>query len=224
MSSTTLASVIITRARGKTDATTPTPSTHFVTDTELLLELNAAYKELIDLIADSSEAAIDLLAKTATLTTPYALPADYYRVLAVDTPNSDNGSPWREAQLFSFRQRNNYCDTANPAWRIMAGALVFAPANATPSSVRLWYVGVPATAVASDPLTTFNGWDNFVIGRLATYILEKGEQDPSPGLRMVKDASERIVSACARLVPGTTQRVERVEFFPEDYYDATSGY
>jgi hypothetical protein len=223
---TTLASAIITRARNLSDSNTPTPTVDFVTDAELLDYLNQAYKELIDLIADSSDAAIELMAKTATLTSPWTLPADFYRALTIDVPRdtASTTNPWMETQMFSIRGRNRYWNERYPAWRIVGGAIVWEPPTTTIAQARVWYIpNFTELSATSSTVTTYNGWDAFLTGTLIMNILAKNEQDTSLGRQMREEARKRIETACSRITLADTARPVRKEFYNEDQFDDT-GY
>jgi hypothetical protein len=209
---------IITRARRRCDAETATPTADFITDAELLDFLNSAQKELVDQIADSSEGGLELYATMSTLTSPYSLPADFYRPVALDVPGSGVTS-WITAPQFNFQQRNNYTSTERPMWRIVGGTLLFSPSTATPTSVRLWYIPVRTAATSSDSIITYNGWDDYLVGKLMFAILEKEERDTAPANRMVTGAVARIERALMRYTQAATQRAERLEFTPEDLFD-----
>lgn len=220
---TTAVSTIISRARRRCDAETATPAADFVTDTELVDYLNSAYKELIDLIADSSEGGLEMFATVATLTSPYTLPAGFYRPVALDVPGTGT-TTWITAPQFNFQQRNNYTNSERPMWRIIGGTLKFSPETATPTSVRLWYIPVFTAVTTSDTVTTWNGWDDFLVGKLMFAILEKEERDTKPAERMVAGATQRIERAIMRYNQATSQRADRVEFMPEDVFDTTGTY
>jgi hypothetical protein len=213
------ASVIVSRARRLADAETPTPSTDFVTDTELYVELTSAARELADVII-AEDGGIELLATSTTLTSPYTFPADFYRHVALDIPGIDATMPWKRAMQFPFSRRNDFYDTNTPRYRVMSGALVFSPSNAAPTSVRLWYVAVPTTVSAgSDLVLSVNGWDDYIVGRLAEYICSKEERDATAAQSKAAIALARIKQACKELAIADTQRIADVESFPEEYLD-----
>lgn len=220
---TTAVATIITRARRRCDAETATPSADFVTDAELLDYLNSAYRELVDQIADSSEGGLELFAISATLASPYTLPAGFYRPVALDVPGTGT-TTWITAPQFNFQQRNNYTNTERPMWRIIGGQLRFSPEAAAPTSVRLWYIPVQTASTSSDSVTTYNGWDDYLVGKLMYAILEKEERDTAPAARMVSGATARIERAIMRYTQAASQRADRVEFMPEDVFDTTGTY
>jgi hypothetical protein len=210
---------IITQARSAADAETATPTTDFVKDAELLLVLTRAYRELVDIIV-SEDGGLELLATSATLTSPYNLPSDFYRHIAAEIPGDPGGNPWKPLKQFSFRQRNDYSDTAWPRYRIVGNALALAPSTAAPTSVRLWYVAFPsALASSSDVTKSVNGWDDFLIYTLAAYICRKEDRDEQGHQASRGEALGRIRAACKDIAIGDTTTIADVESQPEEYFD-----
>lgn len=210
---------ILLEARQRADAETPDPTVDFTTDVELRRYATKAYRQLLDFIMSCGDAAIELLATEVTLTTPYALPADFYRLLSVDAFNDTAVSQWKQLLPFQWRQRNDYSDAQLPRYRVIAGALRFSPENAAPSSVRLWYVSFPDDLAPTDTVQSFNGWDDWIVGAVSAAICVKEDRDPSPHLGLQGQAAERIRVACADLVIADTQTVAEVEHQYEEIYD-----
>lgn len=221
MAYTVLASDLITRIRRTADAETPTPATDFVTDTELLVELNAAYREFLDLVISSGDAATELLATSATLTSPFTLPADLYRLIAVDLPDVTQAGRWLDAKSFNFRDRNDssYFGLAVPRYRLVGQQLMFQTVQQPPTTCRVWYVPISVdVTLPSGTLTTFNGWQDYLVHTVAMYVCGKENRDMGPHTDARKRAEDRIREACANLVVDGTQTMARVEFQPEEFY------
>lgn len=209
---------IITQARSAADAESATPTADFVKDAELLLVLTRAYRELIDVIV-AEDGGLELLATSSTLTTPYALPADFYRHIAVEIPGDQTGT-WKPLKQYPFRQRNDYSDTANPRYRIVGNALVLMPSTAAPTSVRLWYIAFPSALTSSSDVTkSVNGWDDFLIYTLAAYICRKEDRDEQGHQASRGEALSRIRAACKDIAVGDTTAIADVESQPEEYID-----
>lgn len=207
---------ILEEARMRADAETNSPTTDFVTTAELLVYFNKAYRSLLDLIIGASDAAVELLVTSSTLTSPYTLPADFYRVAAVDIPvNGD----WRPAKPFQFRNRNDYESESFPRYRVVNGALTFSPTTAAPASVKLWYVAFAADKIAADSIQTFNGWDDYIVATLAADICTKEDRDPQMHLMRKAEAIGRIRDACADLMVEDTLTLAVVERQQEEYFD-----
>lgn len=215
---TVTAADILTQARSAADAETATPTVDHVTTAELLLVLTRAYRELIDIIV-AEDGGLELLATNATLTTPYALPADFYRHFAAEIPGDQTGT-WKPLKQFTFRQRNDYCDTSWPRYRVVGNALVLAPSTAAPASVRLWYVAFPASITSTSDVTkSVNGWDDFLIYTLAAYICRKEDRDEQGHQASRAEALMRIRQACKDIAVGDTLVLADVERQPEEYRD-----
>lgn len=209
---------IITQARSAADAETATPTADHVTTAELLLVLTRAYRELVDIIV-AEDGGIELLATSATLTSPYALPNDFYRHVALEIPGSESGT-WEPLRQFTFRQRNDYSDTSKPRYRIVGNTLVLAPSTAAPSSIRLWYVAFPSALTSTSDVTkSVNGWDDFLIYTLAAYICRKEDRDEQGHQASRAEALQRVRRACKDIAVGDTLTVADVESHPEDYLD-----
>lgn len=188
----------ITRIRSEADIQEPQASS-IATDAELLVWLNAAYRELFDLIAMSDE----YFAKTATVTVSgsFALPSDFYRALGVDT--TINGTV-RTAQGFNFLERNDQRWSTVPKWRIsnVAGvrSLIWRPTEATPTTdVTLWYIPTPSALASNGSFDAFNGWDDFVVRYVVREVRDKQEYDVSAISVKLAEARARVSNSAKRI-------------------------
>lgn len=213
----TVANILI-MARRHADAETPSPTVDFTPDSELVAYFNAAYRKFIDIVLSTpGDAAISLLAVKVTLSPPYTMPVDFYKVIAVDM-QSGSGGQWATLPRFSFHQRNSYNDANYPSYRIEAGQVVLAPATAVPV-LQLWYVASGATLTTASTVTTFNGWDDYLAWEVARAIIDKDERDPGVALGHIQEAKQRILEACANLAEAGTDRIAVVEYMPERHFD-----
>lgn len=219
MPQTTTVADIIAEARLRADATTPDPTVDFTTDAELEIYVNKAWRQLRDFIILCGDAAIDLMTVDTVLTSPYALPANFYRLVGVDGPNPTQNGQWLPLKQFQFRQRNDYADYERPRYRLVNGVLKFSPEGAAPPRIRLWYVAWEADVNGADTITAFNGWDDYLVGSVAAAICVKEDRDPTPHLQLVGVAAERIKLSCVDLNAGDTQVVAEVEHQWEEIYD-----
>lgn len=212
---------IITRARQRADAETTTPSADFSTDAEALNYLNESGKRLWDLILSSGGS--DLLARPATLTAPtYALPADFYKALAVESYVDGRWTPLRHVP---FQERNaDVADHRLPGYRLGTALWLF-PENHTAGDLRLWYVPhwTIATLAGGPPLTMFGGYDDYLVFDVAMGIVAKEERDVSFLLSMHNSARDRVRTAVAQLKLADTDRVADVMPYPEYAYDWYHG-
>lgn len=211
----TVANILI-MARRHADAETPSPTVDFTPDSELVSYFNAAYRKFIDMVLSTpGDAAIALLAQKVTLSPPYTMPVDFYKVIAVDF---QTGGKWRPVPRFSFHNRNSYNDVNYPSYRIEAGQVVLAPDTAIPV-LQLWYVASGATLTTASSISTFNGWDDYIAWEVARAIIDKDERDPGVALGHIQEARQRILEACANLAEAGTDRIAIVEYQPERFYD-----
>lgn len=214
---TVAASSIVTQARQAADAETSTPTTDHITDTELYTVLTRANRRLTDIVL-AEDGGVELLLTSATLTSPYTLPADFYRAGAVEIPDDQNGT-WKALKEFPFRQRNDFNDVSNPRYRIVGGALKLSPASAAPSSIQLWYVPVPADITSSSQVMSVNGWEAYLVAALAEYICVKEDRDPSLHVQARVEALATIRTACKDISYSDTQTIADVTAYPEEYLD-----
>lgn len=216
--SATLAAILL-EARQRADAETPNTALDFTPDSELLTYANKAYRQFLDLIISCGDSAIELLVVSATLTSPYALPADFYRLAGLDAPNPTASGTWMPLKPYQWRQRNDFTDATRPRFRLVKGALTFSPADAVPASLRLWYVPYPADLTSLDSISAYNGWDDFLVGSIAAAICVKEDRDPSPHVQLQGMAAARIQTCCADLLITDTETVAETEFQYEEIYD-----
>lgn len=210
---------IIAEARFRADAQTSTPADDFTTDDELLLILNKAYREFLDLVISCGDAGIELLAQSAILTPPYALPTLFYRIIGVESPDDRASGRWRTLKQYQFRTRNDYTDTTFPRWRLVGNALTFTPADSMPAQVQVWYLPYNLDLDAGDAITTFNGWDDLIVATVAAYICTKEDRDVSIPAALRQAAAARITEACANMATTGTLTVAEAEYQIEEIYD-----
>ncbi len=216
MISATVAS-ILTAARRYADVETSTPTLDRDTDVELLEYLNDAYRELLDLIV--SKGGQDLITKSVTLTSPYTLPSDFYRAVALERGVGTNR--WVDLHRFNFRERNRTLSQDWPAWRVLgeiAGPVLrLFPSDATPGDLRLWYVPNAASIAAGDTISVFGGWNTYLSIRIAQRILAADERENSALDRELKIATGRVMTAAAELSLGAPEFIPDMHRVPAHY-------
>lgn len=135
-------------------------NSNFVSDAELFDLINEAYAELYDvLVAAYEHYFVSLTTVTLTAgTTTYNLPADFYKVLAVDF---QTGGSWQPVLPLSLSERGDSQAAAIPA-----------------GSVRVRYIPAP-TVFTTDVQTIdgISGWESLLITDVAIMMLEKEESD-----------------------------------------------
>jgi len=216
----TTAANILTEARYRADAQTLTPATDFTTDDELLTILTKATREFLDLLISCDDASIELLAVQAQLVPPtYDLPTDFYRLIDAECPDQTTSNKWLQMRQFNWRERNDFQDEVRPRFRIVGNQLKLAPPTARPKTVQIYYVPYGIPLISTSPITTYNGWDDFLVSTVALHIVTKEDRDPGVMLALRQSATERIREACRNLVTANTLTVGRVEYQYEEIYD-----
>lgn len=140
----------------------------FVSDDEMLSIINDVYTELYDEMVSSYGE--NWFASTSTLsltpgTTSYALPADFYKLIAADFSTSANGS-YVTLKPYTEMERNRSLTSS----------------SAIPSgTVRLRYVPAPTTFTSfSDTVDGVSGWDRLITLAVAIDIGDAEETDTGP--------------------------------------------
>ena len=211
----TLVSQLITDVRQVTDIETSSPSVDFITDAMLTRWIEQAYRELVDLIIDNGkEEAIDLLAVSTTLTSPFNVPANFYRAVAVD---ADVFGFQRQLKPSSWRARaaHNAMTLEAPRYKLIGGSVQFFPADNAPTSCTLWYI--PTIPASDGSLVTFNGWDEFLLNAVALKVCAKEERDASPFMAARQAAMARIITACKALSVATSETIIPTACYPADW-------
>lgn len=170
-----------TRARQRADMV----NSQFVTDAELNTYINIGLTELYDIVVSAFEDYFTTNVNfTVTTGDTYTLPADFYKLRALDF--SSNGS-WIACKEFQFNERNNsqtginWINGTGPvrSYRIMGDSLLLQPTASATGLYRLWYVP-SQVALTTDgqsipsALSRF-GWDEYIVLLAAERMLSKEE-------------------------------------------------
>lgn len=202
---------LVSKVRKRADSETATESQSICPDAEIIEYLNEGYRQLYDLLTELS--GLEYFGKQSTLTSPYALPSDFYQLLGVDLGAAGSEIPLRQ---FSFAERTQFFDVANPRYRIRSGSLVFRPATFA-TAVTLHYIPVAATLSAGGSFDSFNGWDEYVVAWGTRSVLSKQEYDLSTADAYLDRAETRIRRSATR-VHAETQTIVDVETLPDEFY------
>jgi hypothetical protein len=155
--------------------------TGFIDDTEMLTLINDVYPELYDELVGAYE---NYYSTTSTVsispgTSSYALPADLYKILAVEYQVSVNGAyvtlyPFMEGE----RNQEIVSNTSIPS-----------------GTVRIRYVPAPTTFTSlSQTVDGISGWDRLLSLLVAIDMLDAEESDSAPLTRKYARVLERIRS------------------------------
>lgn len=221
----------------------------FVTNTELEGWVNQSAADLHDLIVDYAGPEAVQVSAVLTLTggtDTVLLPDDYYRLVGVDA----KFDRWRPLRPFApaarrrLEQRPGWTGPRDSYYRLVgrtnpalvptgaAALLQFIPEAPRNIELTVWYIPLAFDALlpptGGDPLpgrpgpllTTWNGWDEYIICDVAAKILEKKEGDQRPFIARREAARARIISAASKLDTGEPARVRDASAEEgEDPYD-----
>lgn len=177
---------IRTQAKDRADMANST----FVSDAEWNRYINAAAKELYDLLV--SAYGDDYYLATSTLsivsnTEDYDLPADFYKLRGVDLILSNERS--YSLKPFNFAERNRYKNgnlswifnrDTNVRYRIFKDKIKFLPIPTGTYDIKLWYIpSMTELAGDSDEFDGINGWEDYIVVDAAIRALVKEESDVS---------------------------------------------
>jgi len=168
-------STIRTRAKQRADM----EKSKFVTDAEWNAFINAAYKELYDLLVLKFEDYFITENYSNTIASgsdSFALPSNFYKVVGIDVLRSGTAgttsASWEKLERFNFNERNRDSDEAVRnrlrfpivRYRLLGSNVKIAPASRAEGTYRLWYVP-KATELSADgdTLDEVNGYEEYVI-------------------------------------------------------------
>lgn len=210
---------LATQVRDETDTNTSDEANDTITDAKLFKWLNDGFKEFFDILAEQN--ADQYFVTSTTLTSPYSLPADFYRLKGVDISVGGESVPLKP---FNFAERHSYTDTLYPRYRVRAAtdssnrALVFSPSTAAPSSVTLWYIAVPDDRATTETFDVINGWDAFIVAHACVKVKQALDEDWQP-YQANKDRAElRIRRNAPRIDDGAYTVIEDAENLHDRFY------
>ena len=195
MSALTLAEIrAIVRFRGDFRNTLRFP------DLNVNAEIQAAFAEFYELVADTNEGYWDTQG-TVTTTANVAfvtLPTDSWRVRGVDRVD---GTDFIEMRQIGVSERNRYgSDTDEPcAYRLTARGLDLFPTPDAVYSIRVTYTPRAPALIEATAREYYNGWEEYVIYGALIRLAENEERDTS-------EWQNRIDRQAARIKGGASQR------------------
>ncbi len=146
--------------------------------------INEAVAELQDLILEVNDSYLlsfdqpNIVSGTASV----ALPADFYKLKGVDVLDS-NGN-WKTLERFNFQDRHlvesPITSRTSLMYTVQGTNLVFhaEPGWSQASGITIWYWYVLADLVNdADVLDGQNGWDKYIVYKVALEIMVADEQD-----------------------------------------------
>ncbi len=202
MASKTLAEInAIVRFRGDFRNTLRFP------DANVNAEIQAAFGELYELIADTNEGHWDTAANvsTAANTAFVALPADAWRVRGIDRLDSPD---FIELEQVGISDRNRYSSTTDKprAYRLTARGVDLFPTPDAIYTLRVTYT--PSAPTLSAARDYYSGWEEFVIyGALLRLALNEE--------RATGDWERQLEAQRGRIIRGASGRkAQEPEYIP----------
>ncbi len=205
----------VARVRHEADIKTGDQANSIATDAEIITWLDRAYRKLRHLA--EREQALELFSTYATITTPWTLPSDCYRVLGVDLVEGSTTTPLR---AWHFRDRGAYELADLPRWRVVAGVLTFQPSAPTSGTVKLYYVPLQTTLAAGNSFDAIDGFDDYLVQYAVMMVRKKQEYDISSDLLLLKDLERGLGNEFTRMKAESTTLPDVRTEADEAYYNS----
>jgi hypothetical protein len=182
-----------TRIRQRTD----NENSSFVSDSELNQLINTEYKELYgQLVRYSLQRSETLEVVTADGSSDYALPLDFYSLIAVFRVDSTTRI---QLPRHSERFRPGTVLGMAQSYRLIGGAIEFYPTPTT-GNYELLYIPVPAElSLDEDTLDGVLGWEEMVVLAVSIKVLDKEEanadhlrRDKAEIMRRIQDEAAAV--------------------------------
>lgn len=197
-------STMVTNVRTRTDKT----RSKFVSDAEIVLFLQSAWRELYDVLTNSNEDYNLTVGPDFVLTAglnAVALPDDFYKLRGVDQFENAN---WVNVRRYSMQERNRRqmggVDKST-RYQLRGAQIVFQPPPDGGGTFRLLYVpraprlttdAIPAAGFANE-IDAINGYDAFLELKASIQVRLKEEADVSGLTREAASELKRVVEASA---------------------------
>lgn len=167
-------------------------------DTDVNREIQSAFAEFYELIADTYEGYWDTSATVVTQQNSIPLPSDTWRVIGIDRLDGDQ---YIELRQVGAGDRNRFSTTTGTpvGYRLTAAGATLYPSPNGSFSYRVTYTPLAPALGESTALEWFNGWENFVINA-ALLRLDQREQKPLNDRIAVLDRER------ARIISGASHR------------------
>ena len=182
-------------------------NSQFISDSELQRYIDMSYAELYDLLVSTYEDYYtkDPVVFQVTSGNTYSLPADFYKLVALDIGNGGSSSSWSTLRPFMIAERNkrsslnriNFIGMLNIAYKLMGQKIVFFPEDQAVGTYRMWYIPKRTPLlVDADVMDGVNGFHQYVVVDAAIKCLRKEESDTSH-LDIEKEALIKRIEAMA---------------------------
>lgn len=168
-------------------------------DTDVNREIQAAFAEFYEFVADTYEGYFDTETTVTTQADIVALPSDLWRLIAIDRRESTGEYVELRRISPSIRTRSTTDEAKPVGFRLVAtGAKLYPDSDGT-YTYRVVYVPLAPALGESTAREYFNGWESFVINS-ALLRLDQREQKPLQERLAIMDREK------ARIVSGATRR------------------
>lgn len=201
---------LVTRIRRKSDL----ENNDFVTDTEIEDYINTDITELYDLLVDAYEdyyiSSTNII--TDGVSSSYALPTDFYKLLGVDRLlNSGATVPLRK---WNWRERNKRAISGEyPRYRINGDNLVFKIVPTSGLTLTLYYIpACPTLTLSTSTFDGVNGWEEIIVLKGAIRLLLKQESDVGDLTLQLQQITERIKKMAEDRDAGENDRMVDIQF------------
>jgi hypothetical protein len=174
------------------------------TDARVNVEINAAYAELYEIIADSNEGFFDTTGTVSTVAAQdwVALPSDFWRLRGVDRLD---GGRYVELRQVGIADRNRFQQSGSPrAYRTAAGStrgrLILYPTPSAVETLRITYTPtVTALAADGDTVEAYNDWSDYICAGTLLRLYQREE-------RPLGEIQQELARITARIIKATAQR------------------
>ncbi len=205
----TALSELLTRIRQRTDH--EHSDSDFITNTELTREINTSYKELYGLlIRHGIQISESVYSITANGATAYALPSNFYAVMAVFRAD-DTARTVLPRHDWRYKLDSNLTGPAC-SYRLAGGTIEFDPIPQE-GTYELRYVPVPGDLVnPDDTVDGVLGWEEWLVNNVALKVFRKeGNLEAARDLIAERERLEQRIKAESEAVEMTQRfRVQDV--------------
>lgn len=137
------------------------------------------------------------------------LPSDFFKLVSLYLINGGTRYKMERYRWQDMHVSPTTITTSHPRYRVIGQHIRFFPAMMGTYSVELWYVRQFRDLASTDELDPSlpHGWDCYVMGHVAEYLLQRKEADPTPAAKYKAEAWEMISSAIAERDAGGPKTV-----------------
>lgn len=181
---------------GRTDA--------LATQSDVIEEANSALGELHDLIVDANQDYLTVFTTVSMVASSNKtlLPNDFYKLRSIYA--LDSSQQRRKLKMFNIGDQSRYRVAESwdyPDYRIMNNYIYWLPLPSVARTVEIFYIRqfIPLENTNDElPPEIARGWEDFIVGHVAEWLLDVSELDPTPGRKKKEESRRRIQSSASR--------------------------